>query len=328
MIAGWRRTALVALVALGLTAAAPPEGSLVLYSTISLEDTTKIVRRFEDRYGIRVRILRLESNQLPARLTIEQRAGRRDVDLAMAPTLQMYALKNGGILERMPVPEERDFIPAAVDPDGFFGGVLINTDTIVYNPERLAAAHLAVPRSWADLTRPQWRGQFALFAHSYEWYLAMKRSLGAEAATALMRGLAANAPHLVASHQLVINQTESGEYLAGANAFGYDALREQRAGRPIAFVNAPPTVAEVNAVGIVRGAPHRNAALLFERWALSRETQQFVVSVLGRSSGRKDVKGDPALWNGRMEIVISDPSNAGDYAEAAREFDRIFGVAG
>lgn len=311
-----------------LVAAARRDGSLVLYSTVSLEDTTKVVRRFEQRYGIPVHVLRLESNQLPARITIEARAGRAAADLALSPTLQMYGLKNAGLLERAPVPEERDFVPAAVDRDGFFGGLLINTDTIVYNPEKLAAAHLAVPRSWADLTRPEWRGRFALFAHSYEWYLAMKRTLGAPQATALMRGLAANAPHLVASHQLAIEQTESGEYLAGANAFGYEAQRLSRAGRPIAFVNAPPTIAEVNAVGIVRGARHRSAALLFKRWALSRETQQFVVSVLGRSSGRKDVKGDPAVWNGRMQIVISDPSNAGDYQEAAREFDTIFGVAG
>ena len=308
-----------------LVAAARRDGTVVLYSTVSLEDTTKLTRRFEQRYGIPVRVLRMESNQLPARITIEARAGRSDADLALSPTLQMYGLKNGGLLERAAMPEARDFVPGTVDRDGTFGGVLINTDTIVYNPERLAEAYLAPPRSWADLTKPEWRGRFALFSHSYEWYLAMKRALGAAQAAALMRGLAANAPQLVASHQLVIDGTASGEYAAGANAFGYEAERLGRAGRPIGFVNAPPTVAEVNAVGIVRGAKHRSAALLFERWALSRDTQQFVVSTLGRASGRKDVRPDRAVWNGRMQIVISDPANAGDYQEAVREFDAFFG---
>lgn len=310
----------------GLIAKARAEGNVVVYSSVSNEDSNKLAQRFQAQYGIQVHVLRLESNQIPAKLLVEQRSGTTNADLAMSPTLQMYALKSLGILASQRVAEERDYIPAALDKDSTFGGILINTDAIVFNPDKLKAAKLTPPRNWADLTRPEWRGQFAIFNHSYEWYLAMKKTLGAAQAQALMRGLAANQPHLVTSHQLALNATADGEYVAAANAFAYDAARQKHDGRPIDFVNAPPTIAEVNAVGVVQRAPHPNAALLFKRWAMSRDTQQFVVSALGRSSGRKDVKPtNPAVWNGQMRIVISDPSNANDYQQASHEFDQIFG---
>ncbi len=307
-----------------LIAAARSEGAVSLYTSVSLEDTTKLAQRFEAQYAIPVRVLRMESNQLPARLVLEARAGRANADAVLSPTLQMYALKSAGMLALRPVPEERDYLAATVDRDGAFGGVLINTDTIAYNPALLAAAHLAPPRQWADLTRPEWRGKFALYDHSYEWYLAMKRVMGAVQAEALMRGLAANAPNLVASHQLAINAIADGEHAAAANVFGYDAVRLQAQGRPIAFVAPAPTIAEVNAIGITQHAAHPSAALLFERWALSRATQRYITDVLGRSSGRKDIVQNPAVWNVTMRITISDPSNADDYRAAASEFDAFF----
>lgn len=307
-----------------LLASARAEGSVVLYTSVSIKDSTALAKRFEAQYGIPVHVLRMQSNQLPARLLIEQHAGGANADAVLAPTLQMYALKAASILSATRVPEEAMFLKNTVDPDGNFGGLLINTDTIVYNPRLLAEAHIDPPKNWADLARPEWRGKFALYKYSYEWYLGMKHALGAAPAEALMRAIAANQPHLIASHQLGINQTIDGEYDGAANAFAYDAQRLKKRGSAIDFVSAAPTIAEVNAIGITRNAVHPHAALLFERWALSRETQQYVVSTLGRASGRTDVRPDPATWNGHMRIVISDPSNAADYREASTEFDRIF----
>lgn len=307
-----------------LLAGARAEGSVTLYTSVSIKDSTALAKRFEAQYGVPVHVLRMESNQLPARLLIESHAARANADVVLAPTLQMYALKAASILTRQRVPEEAMFLPKTVDRDGAFGGLLINTDTIVFNPKLLADAHMRAPQNWADLARPEWRGKFALYKFSYEWYLGMKTVLGAGPAQTLMRALAANQPHLVASHQLAINQTIAGEYDGAANAFAYDALRQKKLGAAIDFVSAAPTIAEVNAVGITQQAAHPLAALLFERWALSRPTQQYIVSVLGRASGRTDVRPDPAIWNGHLRLVISDPSSAGDYREASAEFDRIF----
>jgi hypothetical protein len=58
---------------------------------------------------------------------------------------------------------------------------------------------------------------------------------------------------------------------------------------------------------------------------VSRETQSWIVSALGRVSARKDVRNDPAIWNNRMRIVISAPDPV-SYAADVRGFKTIFGV--
>jgi ABC-type Fe3+ transport system substrate-binding protein len=153
----------------------------------------------------------------------------------------------------------------------------------------------------------------------------MRRALGDAAADKLMRALAANDPQLVASHQLASNLTAAGEYTAAVNAFAYDAQRARRAGQPLAFVNAAPTVAEINAVALAQNAPHPAAARAFTRWLLSHDTQAWIAGTLGRISGRKDVRNDPALWNARMRIAISAPDPA-TYAADVRQFKSIFGL--
>jgi iron(III) transport system substrate-binding protein len=272
-----------------------------------------------------VQTLRLESDQLPARVLLEQRGGHSEVDAVVTPTLQIAQLRSAGLLVRGELPDRSAFLPGTFDPDGYWTSVLMNTDTIVYNPAKLRAARLPVPATWDDLTRPAWRGQFALYAGSYEWYGAMRRALGPDAADRLMRALAANQPRLVASHQLASNLTAAGEYTAAVNAFAYDAQRAQRAGQPLAFVNVAPTVAEINAIALAQGAPHPAAARAFARWLLSRPTQTWIVSALGRVSARKDVRNDAAIWNGRMRIAISAPDPV-TYAADVRTFKAIFGL--
>jgi iron(III) transport system substrate-binding protein len=307
------------------TARAKAEGTVVVYSSISVEQLNALTRRFQEQTGITAQTLRLESDQLPARVLLEQRGGHSEVDAVITPTLQIAQLRSAGLLARGDLPDRGAFLPHTFDPEGYWTSVLLNTDTIVYNPVKLRAANLPVPVSWEDLTRPAWRGQFALYAGSYEWYGAMRHALGDAAADRLMRALAANQPRLVASHQLASNLTAAGEYIAAVNAFAYDALRAQRAGQPLAFVNVAPTVAEINAIAIAQGAPHPAAARLFARWLLSRETQAWIVSALGRVSARKDVRNDAAIWNGRMRIAISEPDPV-TYAADVRSFKAIFGL--
>ena len=311
----------------GLEDRAKAEGAVVLYSAMSSQDTDALAQRFMAKYPIKLRVLRVESSQLPAKLAIAARAGQPDTDVEIAPGFQTDQLKRNGLLDAYAVPEDRDFVAGTVDPDAFWSAAYLNTDTIVVNTDRLKAAGLRLPASWADLARPEWRGKVALFNGSYEWFATMRKALGGVPADRLMQALAANAPVMVATHQLALNMTAAGEYAAAMNVYGYDVDRLQRQGQPIALINAAPTVGEINAVAIVKGAPHPNGARLFERWLLSRPTQGYVVAALGRISGRKDVKSDQTIWNSKMRIVITNPADSGGYADDVRAFNQTFGIA-
>jgi iron(III) transport system substrate-binding protein len=311
----------------GLEAQAKAEGSVVLYSAMSAQDTDALAKRFMAAYPIALHVLRVESSQLPAKIAIAARAGQPDADVEISPGFQTDQLKRNGLLDAFVVPEDHDFTAGTVDPDNFWSAAYLNTDVIVYNTNRLKAAGLKPPTSWADLARPEWRGNVALFNASYEWYATMRKALGAAYTDRLMAGLAANGTVLVGTHQLALNMTAAGEYAAAMNVYGYDVDRLQKQGQPVALVNAEPTVGEINAVAVVKSAPHPAAARFFVRWLLSRETQAFVVHDLGRVSGRKDVKSNETIWNPHMRIVITNPADSVNYADDVRQFDTVFGIA-
>jgi iron(III) transport system substrate-binding protein len=144
------------------------EGTVVVYSSISVEQLNALARRFHEQTGIVAQTLRLESDQLPARVLLEQRGGHSEVDAVLTPTLQIAELRSAGLLAPGASAAPGTFVPGTFDPEGYWTSVLINTDTIVYNPAKLRAANLPVPTSWDDFTRPAWRGRFALYSGSYE----------------------------------------------------------------------------------------------------------------------------------------------------------------
>lgn len=320
------RAANAANIDAGLVNRAKAEQTLVLYSAMSTQDTDALAKSFEARYPIGVHVLRLESSQLPAKLMIAAQAGHSEADVEISPGFQTDQLRRAGLLEPYTLPETSDFVAGSFDPAGFWSAAYLNTDTIAYNTARLKAAGLAPPTSWADLARPAWRGKFALFNGSYEWFATLKKAYGSPAGDRLMAALAANQPVMVASHQLALTMTSAGEYVAAINVYGYDVDRLAHQGQPVALVNAPPTVGEINAIAIVKSAPHPNAARLFERWLLSRDTQAFVVSKLGRISGRKDLKSNPVIWNAKMRIIITNPADSVKYADDVRAFNTTFGT--
>jgi iron(III) transport system substrate-binding protein len=199
-------------------------------------------------------------------------------------------------------------------------------DGICYNPVRVKAAGLKPPRTWEDLTAKEWNGRFALFSGSWEWYAAMQRFYGKERADALMRAYAANQPRLEASHQLGIELTISGEVLAAANVYGYGCLVEKMKGSSIELVSPVPTVIEVGTVGILKDAPHPNAARLFDCWLLSRETQQWMADTLGRIVPRKDVANNPVLMNRNVRLLVSDTSDLDALNAAIKAFKGFFDI--
>lgn len=311
-----------------LAARAQAEGSVVLYIAMTASDVQKIADRFHAQYGITLQTLRIESDQIPTRVTVEQRAGRFDADVVAAPGFQTDQLKRAGALLAYRPPEDRAYRSGYVDPDGYWTVAFLNTDAIAYNPARLAALGLKPPTSWFDFTRPEWHGRFAIFNGSYEWYDAMHRALGDATADKLMKGLAANQPAMVSTHDLALTMTAAGEYAAALNAYGYHAARLQREGRPIRLVNPDPTIGEIQCVALAKQGPHPNAARLFVRWLLSQDTQQWMVQrdAVGRISGRKDVASDPDIWSPQLHIVVTNPADSVNYASEARAFNTVFGI--
>lgn len=311
-----------------LVAQAKAEGQVGLYGAIGQAQLTEIAQRFQATYGITVHTLRVESDKLPGRILTELRGGHSDCDIMGDGGFQVDQLKRLGILATYRPPENAAMLPGTVDPDGTWTAAILNTEAMGYNPTRAKELGIPAPQRWEDLTRKEWHGQFGIFTGSYEWYAAMKKYYGREKATALLRAYASNTPRLLVSKQLGISLIEAGEIVAAPNLYGYDVWSAQNAGQHIALVNPVPIVVELYPIAILKSAPHPNAARLFMRWWLSRETQVWAHDHLHRLSARKDVVNTPDLLGPKTPYVFSVPSDSVEYNDDVHEFNEIFNIPG
>lgn len=344
MIPSWRRVLVTATLAAtlsapGLAAVTGPvddaaliarakaEGGLQVYGVGPAELIEAKAKRFESTYGITVGWLRLGGTAIPGRLMTEERAGKVQADVVIGESgLETEQLKRAGFYARFRPPENRDLLPGTFDPDGYWSAHEVYMENICYNPVRVRAAGLTPPKSWEDLAGPAWRGQFALFSGSVEWYAALERVYGATRADALMRAYAANQPRLQSSHQLGVNLTAAGEVLAAANVFGYTCLLAKAKGQPIELVTTAPAILELGTVGVLKDAPHPNAARLFERWLLARETEQWVAEKLGETVPRRDVVNDRRILDPKRRYLASDMTDIDAINAEIRAFNGMFNI--
>jgi len=72
---------------------------------------------------------------------------------------------------------------------------------------------------------------------------------------------------------------------------------DAKKGKPVKLVNLSPVVTTMQTGGIPVNAPHPNAAKLYQLWMASKETQQFMSSVLGRTSTHPLIDNIPEVWD-------------------------------
>ncbi len=139
---------------------------------------------------------------------------------------------------------------------------------LVFNTNYLSEA--SAPHSLLELTNAAWRAKVAVaypqFGTTSAYFNALRQHWGDDAWQAWCRGLAANKPFLVDGNSVVVKMVSQGEAWIGLTDSD-DIADGQREGLPVAM--APMTSETLlipNTVGIVRGAPHAQAAELLSEY--------------------------------------------------------------
>jgi iron(III) transport system substrate-binding protein len=314
-----------------IKAAAEREGAVVWYSAMRSEHIEAIAEAFRrDFPNIKIETIFLTSNEVAARVIMEQRGRRFNADVISGPSASISQLKLEKKLSAFPLPADvaRAHIAGASDPEGYWAVQYVLSYPITHNTQMTAALGLAPPRSFEDLTKPDWRGRFAVSQDYYDWYQGLSDYLGRDKARALAQRLAANKPLIRATSSTVLQLLEAGEYAATFHSFGYAAQEEKNKGKPVDFVNAEPLVATMQTGAIALNPPHPNAARLFQTWMASKKMQEFVVEKLGRISTHKEVANIPSVWDpSRDKIQLLDPDKqVRTSREFQAEYRSIFGI--
>ncbi len=154
--------------------------------------------------------------------------------------------------------------------------VYLNTIVQAYNTYLVKKE--SVPRSFADLLRPEWRGKLGIEAEDYDWFAQVVLDLGEAQGVRLFRDIvAANGISVRKGHNLLANLVMGGEVPLGLTVYGATAEQMKRKGVPIDWFTIPPAIARPTAEGLARNAPHPHAAVLFYDFLLG-EGQQILAS--------------------------------------------------
>jgi iron(III) transport system substrate-binding protein len=126
-----------------------------------------------------------------------------------------------------------------------------------------------VPRSIEELTKPQWRGRFAMANTTSPPLDIMAIDSGVDAIVALTKRLVANSPRFKPGPPAVVGAISNGEVAVGVS--GYTALAEaqKQKGAPIDWVPLEDMPVGPLLDFMLKGAPQPNLGKLFLAWLVT-----------------------------------------------------------
>ena len=255
-----------------LVAGAKKEGELTLYTSAQTDDIGAVAKAFEAKYGIKVNLWRAGSEKVMQRAVVEARGGRHAVDVIETNGPELEMLHREQILQAVKSPHLADLSPAAVRPHGEWVGTRLNVFVLAYNTKLVRKEEL--PKSFADLAHPRWKGRLGIEADDQDWLAGTLAQLGEAKGTQIFRDIVrTNGVSVRRGHTLLTQLVVSGEIPLALTVYNYKAEQFKGQGAPIDWFSIGKAVARPNGVAVARRAPHPHAAVLFYDFEIGEEGQ-------------------------------------------------------
>src|SRR5438105_11361903 len=205
-----------------LVEGARKEGSLNLYTSLTVEDMAALNGAFEAKHGVKVRMWRATSDKVVQRVLAEAKAGRYELDIVETNAPPLESLHREGILQRVRSPQHAELMAAALPAHGEWVGSRLNVFVQAYNTRLVEKAEL--PQSYADLLQPRWKGRLGIEAGDEDWFAMVVTALGEAQGLRLFRELVAtNGVSVRRGHTLLANLVASGEVPLALTVYNFTA---------------------------------------------------------------------------------------------------------
>jgi iron(III) transport system substrate-binding protein len=270
--------ALTLLLGVALAGPVSAKDTVVIYTAIENEQITEYKKAYEKTLpNIEVKMLRFSTGDISARFMAEKDNMQADLIWGTAAT-SMLIFKQAGLLEPyapkgleriQPLFRDKANPPYWVGNDIWMSAFCVNTEVA-------KKKNLPAPASWADLTKPVYKGHLVMPnpASSGTGYLSV--------ASVLQRmGEAEGWKYLDALHKNMAEYTKSGskpckDAAAGERAIGvsfeYVALEMKKKGAPVAMVIPKEGAGyDMEANALTKKGAKNPAAKQFLDWAISNE---------------------------------------------------------
>ena len=305
---------------------------LTLYCSPQIEWCNLMVEAFEKETGIDVAMTRKSSGETFAQIKAEARNPKGDVWWGGTGDPHLQAAEEG-LTEEYTSPVFNDLHPwaqsqaksASMKTVGIYAGAL----GIGYNKELLAAKGLPAPTGWADLAKPEYKGEVQIAnpnssGTSYTTLATLVQIMGEDEAFELLKKMHLNVNQYTKSGSAPIKAAARGETTIGIT-FMHDMVTQVVSGFPIEIV-APTegTGYEIGSMSIIKNARNMESAKKFYDFALradiqtrAREAKAYQVP---SNSGATPPDESPDLT--KLKLIDYDFAKYGSSAERKRLLKR------
>ena len=260
-----------------LIEAAKKEGRVLWYTTLIVNQVViPLKTAFEKKYpGVTLDYARNDEGPTAIRLLNEAKAGKVQADIFDGLTVNV-PLKREGLLARIEIPNASDYPAEMKDADGAWHALLLFVFGPGYNTNLVSKAD--APKTYQDLLDPKWKGKMAWNPNSSAGAIGfvgnIMLSMGPDKGMDYLRALAKqNVVNVEASSRAILDQVIAGEYPMGLMMFNNHTVISARKGAPSDWTPLEPVPVAFDALGIMKDAPHPNAARLLVEFLLSEEGQ-------------------------------------------------------
>jgi iron(III) transport system substrate-binding protein len=320
-------TALIVTALAVVSGAAPAlaqKQTVVAYTAIENEQITDYMKAITKALpNIDLKLLRLSTGDISARFMAEKDNMQADVIWGVGAT-NILIFKNAGMLEPYAPKGLDKIVPLFRDKDNppAWVGMDIYMSAFCFNTEVGKKHNLPVPTSWADLTRPVYKGHVVMPnpASSGTGYLSV--------ASILQRmGEAEGWKYLDALHQNIAEYSKSGskpckDAAAGERGVGvsfeYVAYEMKKKGAPVEMVLPKEGAGyEMEANALTKKGAKNPAAKQFLDWADSEEAMRLYAQYFA-AVGVAGIPGPEGLPKDITKVVYPN-----DFDWSAKNRDRI-----
>ena len=233
---------------------------------------------FTKKYGIKVKAWRAGSEAVLQRVTTEARGGRFEVDIVQNNAPENEAAYREHLLQEVRSPHLKDLVAVAVPAHHAWVGISLDIWTAAYNTAAVKKEEL--PRTYADLQDPRWKGRLGIEANNHAWFGTLIAELGETQGVRIFDNIvASNGISARKGHSVLTNLVASGDIPLALTVYSWIPEQLKKKGAPIENHVIQPLLAQPSTAALMKRAPNPASALLFYDFLISPEGQKLLADM-------------------------------------------------
>ncbi len=312
-----------------MVAAAASEGKVVWYTSVDVKVAEAVAKAFRADYPkIEIEVERSGSERVFQRINQEYQSNIHNVDVVNSSDASHFIYwKQQKLLASHTPPDVKRFPAQFKDPEGYFATWRATLSVMGYNTTLVDAKD--VPSGYLDLLDPKWKGKLVKSHPGYSGTsltgtFAIVKLLGWD----YLEKLSKQGVLQLQSTTATPKSIASGERMVMVDGNEYNMFIEIDAKSPVKIIypkEGTPFVTSPSA--IFAGAPHPNAARVFQNFLFTAKIQQLTVNEGGTRSVHPDVKDPPNRTPlSAIKILPDDPAAMlPQIAEIKKRYTALFG---